>query len=249
MMSNKILSAIIVDDELYARAELRHLLSSHSSITIIAEADSGEKGLEKTLIQKPDILFVDIEMSDMSGMEMVAALENMKNPPKVVFATAYSDYAVKAFRYGAVDYLLKPFSEDEVGETVKRLEELLLVGDEQQVKENKEKRIGKLAVEEEGKIVYITPDEIIYCTHRNRETVIYTKHHTYQAKITLKELEDKLKGYSFYRTHKSFLVNLKEIKQLIPWFNGAYELKLDSVETTIPVSRNYVKTLRGQLEL
>lgn len=247
-MSNKELKAIIIDDEFYARVELKYLLSSHPSIKIIAEADSGEKGLEKTLIQKPDILFVDIEMSDMSGLEMVAALENMKHPPKVVFATAYSDYAVKAFRYGAVDYLLKPFSEDEVGETVYRLEKLF-TDKAEEVQESKEKPIGKLAVEEEGNIVYLSPDEIVYCTHRDRETVIYTKHTTYQSRITLKELETKLKGYSFYRTHKSFLVNLKEVEQLIPWFNGAYELKLNNIEERVPVSRNYVKPLRGKLEL
>ncbi|WP_404451532.1 LytTR family DNA-binding domain-containing protein [Virgibacillus necropolis] len=247
-MPNKELKAIIVDDELYAREELKHLLSSHPSIKIIAEADSGEKGLEKAMVQKPDILFVDIEMSDMSGLEMVAALENMKNPPKVVFATAYSDYAVKAFRYGAVDYLLKPFSEDEVGETVHRLEKLL-IGEAEQVLENKEKPIGKLAVEKEGNIVYLSPDEIVYCTHHDRETVIYTKQHTYQSRITLKELEMKLKDYSFYRTHKSFLVNLKEIEQLTPWFNGAFEIKLNKLEEKIPVSRNYVKPLRELLEL
>lgn len=243
------LKAIIIDDELYARSELKHLLSRHPSITIIAEADSGEKGLEKTLIQKPDILFVDIEMSDMSGMEMVAALENIKNPPKVVFATAYSNYAVKAFRYGAVDYLLKPFSDDEVAETVQRLEKLLLTGNEEEAQEGKEKRNGKLAVEEDGKIVYLAPDEIIFCTYQNRGTAIHTKHQTYQAKISLKELEVKLKGYSFYRTHKSFIVNLKQIEELVPWFNGAYELKLKNLETRIPVSRNYVKALREQLEL
>ncbi|ASN06763.1 LytR/AlgR family response regulator transcription factor [Virgibacillus necropolis] len=248
-MSKKKLRAIIVDDELYSRAELKHLLSSHSSIIIIAEADSGEKGLEKALTQKPDIIFVDIEMSDMSGMEMVAALENMKNPPKVVFATAYSEYAVKAFRYGAVDYLLKPFSADEVEETVQRLEKLLLSGDTDQIQESKERAIGKLAVEEEGKIVYLAPNKIIYCTHQHRETIIYTKQQSYQSRKTLKELESKLKGYSFYRTHKSFLVNLKEIEQLVPWFNGAFELKLNNVEENIPVSRNYVKELREQLEL
>lgn len=241
------LKAIIIDDELYARAELKHLLSTHASITVIAEAESGEKGLEKIVIQKPDIVFVDIEMADMSGMEMVAALESMKKPPKVVFATAYSDYAVKAFRYGAVDYLLKPFSDDEVAETVERLEKLLLTGEK--VQQGKEKRMGKLAVEENGKIVYLSPEDIIYCTYQDRATVIHTKQHTYQAKLTLKELEAKLMGYSFYRTHKSFLVNLTEIEELVPWFNGAYELKIKNLAARIPVSRNYVKALRNELEL
>ncbi|WP_077329004.1 LytR/AlgR family response regulator transcription factor [Virgibacillus siamensis] len=241
------LKAIIIDDELYARVELKHLLSAYPSISVIDEAESGEKGLEKTLTQKPDILFVDIEMSDMSGMEMVVALENMKAPPKIVFATAYSDYAVKAFRYGAVDYLLKPFSNDEVAETVRRLEKMLQT--ETKDERGKEKLIGKLAVEEDGKIVYLSPEDIVYCTYQDRATVIYTNRNSYQAKVTLKELEAKLTDYSFYRTHKSFLVNLTEIEELVPWFNGAYELKLKSLETRIPVSRNYVKTLREQLEL
>ena len=109
--------------------------------------------------------------------------------------------------------------------------------------------IARLAVEDEGRIVYLPPSDIVYLYREERETIICTKDRRFSLKTPIKELEEKLKGYPFFRTHKSYLVNLDKIEELIPWFNGAYQLKVEGKQDEIPVSRNYVKSLRERLEL
>ncbi|OEH93647.1 LytR/AlgR family response regulator transcription factor [Bacillus solimangrovi] len=240
------IKTIIIDDEVYSRDELKHLLSFYQFIEIVGQADSAEKGLKMIMNISPDVVFVDIEMGYMTGIELADTLQKLKQPPKVVFATAHPDYAVKAFRLEAVDYLLKPFDEDELEETVKRLENHF---NQINTTLHLEKTLGKLAVEEGERIHYITPEEILYMSVEQRETKLYTKEKIYNTRMTLKELEDKLSSYSFFRTHKSFLVNLQKIEQLIPWFNGAYQIKVEDRIEEIPVSRNYAKSLRKRLEI
>lgn len=243
-MTDKI-KVIVIDDEPYSREELKHLLSKYSFIDIIGEAESGEIGLAKAIALTPDVLFLDIEMQDITGIELAKRLQNLKKEPRIVFATAYPDYAATAFRYDAVDYLLKPFSEDELDETVQRLK-LLLLNEQKIIRETP---TGKLAVELDEKIIYIDPNKIDYCTSEGGGTIIYTNSETYKSKLSLKELEQKLSSYSFFRTHKSYLVNLAKVEHISPWFNGAYQLKLEGQKKEIPVSRNYIKSLRERLEL
>lgn len=239
------IKVIVIDDEPYSREELKHLLSKYPFIDIVAEAESGEIGLAKAIAHTPDVLFLDIEMKDLSGIELAKKLQNFKKVPRIVFATAYPDYAAKAFRYDAVDYLLKPFSEEELDETVLRLKQLILT----EQKSNIETQTGKLSVELDEKILYIDPIKIDFCMSAEKGTVIYTGTQVYKSKLSLKELEKKLNLYPFFRTHKSFLVNLTKVEHLSPWFNGAYRLKLEGQKEEIPVSRNYVKGLRERLEL
>jgi two-component system, LytTR family, response regulator LytT len=236
---------MVVDDEPLSRAELIHLLQTHQHIEVIAEADCGETALEKFFKLQPDVVFLDIEMAEMSGLDLAKMLQQMKQPPFIVFATAYPNYAVEAFRYEAIDYLLKPFDEEQVHETVMRLARKLT-----EKRENaSEISTRKLAIEEEDGIVYVSPSEILFCCREERDTVIVTNQKTYHTKISLKDLEQKLRGNPFFRTHKSYLVNVEKVEQLIPWFNGAYQLTLTGCSEKIPVSRNYVKALRQFLEL
>lgn len=243
----KKISVILIEDEPYSRAELRHLLSSEERIEIVAEADSGEKGLEMIIAHEPDVIFVDINMPQMTGIELIQIIQKMRKRPLVVFATAYPDYAAKAFRLNAIDYLLKPFDEDQLKETLERIDSALTNNDLS--KEDGYMKFGKLGVEEDGKIVYILPTDIHYLYREDRETIIRAKNGKYICKLPLKELEQKLKDFPFFRTHKSYLVNLNAIVELIPWFNGAFVLKIDGVKEKVPVSRNYVKALRKKLEL
>lgn len=237
---------IIIDDEPYSRDELIFLLNSYDHIEVIAEAESAKEGMEKILSLQPDVIFVDIEMGEMSGLDMVEIVRNVKQPPRIVFATAYPDHAAKAFRLDAVDYLLKPFSNEELTDTVKRLDQYF---SEQDHQKDEVTLSGKLAVELDGSIVYIPPETVLYCSRVDREIHIYTEQNMYQSKLSLKELEQKLLNFSFFRTHKSFVVNLNKVERLIPWFNGAYQLQVTGRKEEIPVSRNYVKQLRKKLEL
>jgi two-component system response regulator LytT len=238
---------IVVDDEPLSREELKHLLNAYQQIDIVAEADCGESALEKILRWKPDVVFLDIEIGEMSGLNLAKMLQQLKHPPRIVFATAYPNYAVEAFRYEAVDYLLKPFDKAQVNETVMRL--IRQFQKERETFPEVPVPIRKLAIEEDDRIVYISPHDILYCCREIKETVIVTKQKTYHTKVPLKELEQKLKDHLFFRAHKSYLVNVEKVEQLTPWFNGAYQLTLTGVPDKIPVSRNYVKLLRQKLEL
>jgi len=237
--------AIIVDDEPLSRDELKHLLLAYEQIDIIGEADCGEHALEKIVSLQPDVVFLDIEMAEMSGLSLAKMLKQLKQPPTIVFATAYPNYAVEAFRYEAVDYLLKPFDDVQVGEAVARLLRKL----EKEKPSAPDGSLRKLAIEEEEGIVYVSPHDILYCCREIKDTIVVTKQKTYHTKAPLKELEQKLKGNLFFRPHKSYLVNVEKVEQLTPWFNGAYQLTLTGTDVKIPVSRNYVKALRQRLEL
>lgn len=242
-MSKKIRS-LVVDDERYAREELIYLLEQFEKIEIVGEADSGETAIVKAMQLQPDIVFLDIEMPKTDGMEVAKALGALKKVPYIIFATAYPQFAAEAFRIHAVDYLLKPYDESQLRQTVARVNDLLAPARSAE----KANRIDRLSVETEGEIFYLPIRDILYVHREENWTKIVTKSRDYETRMTLKELEGKLTPYSFFRIHKSILVNLTYVVRLTPWFNGAYQLELDHREEKLSVSRNYVKELRQRLE-
>lgn len=238
-----LIKVMVVDDEPYSREELKHLLQSFSTIQVVGEAESGEAALMKVLQLQPDVIFLDVEMPRMNGMELAKALKEFKKPPYIVFATAYPEFAAEAFRYDALDYLLKPYDEDQLRETIRRLEKKLTP-----IKEPS-KTSGKLAIEADGEILFIDPKEVYYIVRDEKSTKLVTEDHELITKLPLKELESRLIPFGFFRIHKSFLVNLTYVKRLTPWFNGAYQLELEGKKELLSVSRNYVKALRARLEI
>ncbi|WP_227396440.1 LytR/AlgR family response regulator transcription factor [Jeotgalibacillus aurantiacus] len=239
------IKAVIIDDEPLSRQELLHLLGMHAEIHVIGEASSAEKGLEIVLKEEPDALFLDIEMTGMNGVELAEALQRMKKPPAIIFATAYPDYAVKAFRVEAVDYLLKPFDEIQLEQAINRLKQRLAPPE---VKVSSP-GAGRLAVQSEDRIIYLKPEEILYVYREGRDTFVVSEKGTYPTKAALKDLEIKLKNFSFFRVHKGYLVNIKKVEELVSWSTNVFELKVRDRAESIPVSRNYVKELRETLEL
>ncbi|MBO0958485.1 response regulator transcription factor [Neobacillus sp. MM2021_6] len=239
------IKTLIVDDELYSRDELKHLLSAFPSIQIVGEAESGEDAIMKALQLQPDVVFLDVEMPKMNGMNTAKAFKELKHAPLVVFATAYPQFAVEAFRYDVVDYLLKPYDQDQLHETINRILKHLSASKESEP----EKQTGKLAVEAAGEILYLDPIEILYIVRDDKWTRLITKHNEYDTKMPLKDLENRLQSFGFFRIHKSFLVNLEYVNRLTPWFNGAYQLHIEGRKEMLSVSRNYVKALRVRLEI
>ncbi|REJ06456.1 LytR/AlgR family response regulator transcription factor [Halobacillus trueperi] len=242
-MNGKI-TVLIVDDERFSREELNFLLKPYESIEVVGEAGSGDEAVMQTLKLQPDVLFLDVEMPKMDGMAVAKAVQELKKVPEIVFATAYPDFAVEAFRQKAIDYLLKPFDEEQLSETVERIEKKLKPVEEKVVKSP-----SKLAVEVEDTIEYLDPSDIMYVHREDRITKIVGKQKVYETKDALKDVEKRLQGFSFFRIHKSYLVNLDFVHRLTPWFNGAYQLELQETEEKLSVSRNYVKELRKKLEL
>lgn len=238
------IKVLIVDDERFSREELIFLLEPYENIEVIGQAKSGEDAVMETLKLQPDVLFLDVEMPKMDGMAVAKAVQELKKVPEIVFATAYPDFAVEAFRHQAVDYLLKPFDEEQLGDTVQRIQKKL-----QPNKTKLNHTPSKLAVEVDDTIEYLEPSRIIYVYREGRVTKIVGKEKVYETKDALKDVEQRLQGFSFFRIHKSYLVNLDYIYRLTPWFNGAYQLELQSTDEKLSVSRNYVKSLRDKLEL
>ena len=236
--------ALVVDDERYAREELIFLLGQQSNVAVIGEADSGDAAVMQAIRLQPDVVFLDVEMPKMNGLEVAAVLKELKNPPHIVFATAYPQFAAEAFRVNAVDYLLKPYEENQIKQTVQRIwdkKSMLTLQDPVL-------HLGKLAIEKDGEIAYIPIKSVLYICREDRVTRVVTQTSTYEVKLPLKELETRLASFSFFRIHKSYLVNLLHVNRLSPWFNGAYQLELEGVPEQLSVSRNYVKALRAKLE-
>jgi two-component system, LytTR family, response regulator LytT len=236
---------LIVDDEPYSRDELKHLLAAFPAIKIVGEAESGESAILSAIQLQPDVIFLDVEMPKMNGMKAAKALLELKKAPLVVFATAYPQFAAEAFRYNAIDYLLKPYDEEQLKETISRIEQKFFATVEQDLV----KPHGKLAIEVDGEIIYLEPKEILYIVRDDKVTKLITKSHEFETKTPLKDLESRLVNFGFFRIHKSFLVNLEYVNKLSPWFNGAYQLEIEGRKESLSVSRNYVKALRSRLEI
>ena len=236
---------LIVDDERYAREELTYLIGKFPSIQVVGEADSGETAILQALKLQPDVVFLDVEMPKMNGMEVAKSLLQLKKVPLIVFATAYPQFAAEAFRINATDYLLKPYDPVHLKQTITRIEKVLLPLTPAETTST----LGKLAVETDGEIDYIDPKDIMYMYREEKVTKIITNSHEYEVKTSLKELESRLDPFTFFRIHRGYLVNLNYIVRLTPWFNGAFHLELEGRKEKLSVSRNYVKELRQRLEL
>ncbi len=238
------INVMIAEDEYLAREELIYLLEKEKDIALCPSAESGEELVELYLEHKPDVLFLDIEMPGITGVE--AAKQIMKstnNPPLFVFTTAYDAYAIDAFEIEAVDYLLKPFDQVRLHQAMERIRKRLLDSSESST-HIPGKSSSKLLIDDGEKMIVLSPDSIYYAVPSQRMLEIHTENEVIESKMTLQELEKKLEGRSFFRTHRSYLVNLNHILEITPWFNGAYNITLKNKEkTTIPVSRSARKAL------
>lgn len=259
IMSIKVL---IADDEPLARNQLIYLLKKIEGVEIVGEASTGEDTLRMIKEIRPDTVFLDIQMPKINGIEVAHKMLDWENPPFIVFATAYDEHAVKAFELNAIDYVLKPFEEDRVIMTIKRIKSRSCPNtsyfSELSVFLNKvmhefpsafAQKQNKLIVEKDDCLIVLNPEEIVYISREGRDVVVKTTtKKIFLSNNSLHFFESKLRLNGFLRTHRAFLVNLEYIHQVIPWFNGAYTLILkDDDKSKIPVSRSYIKSLKEVL--
>lgn len=255
---------VIVDDEQPARDELRYLLSRHIDIHIIEEADSASRAVEVIAVTRPDLVFLDIQMPGKNGFEVIASLKGRMPLPLVVFATAFDEYAVEAFEKSAVDYILKPFSEKRLSLTLDRVRTRLDKGRKKQGPDINEtlqnlllqmetgRRLPRISVEKSGKIRLLDLDEVLYCGYESRTIVVHTVEGAFPLYgiATMDKLADHLQGTSFFRGHRSLLVNLNKIKEFSPWFHGKYHLIMDDPQNSeLSISRSRVKEFKERLGL
>lgn len=251
-------TAVVVDDEPLARDELKYLLSAYEECQVIGEAEDGGEALQLVARLHPDVVFLDIEMRGMSGYDAARKMLAEPKPPLIVFATAYNEYAVGAFELGAIDYLLKPFVDERLAKTIERIKNLKARQEDWQeavarvarLLEDNQQSVKKLPVEKNGAIKLLDYGDIFYGRARGGGVQVFTADDSYTFNDTMAELEERLNREGFFRVHKSFLVNLKRVEGVLPWFKGTYWLVMgDRKRTQIPVGKGQVKELKVLLGL
>jgi two-component system LytT family response regulator len=242
---------IIIDDEELARQRLKRLLSAYPEINIIAEAENGADGLKLIESLAPSLIFLDIEMPVLNGFEMLSKLTRQ---PKVVFTTAYDQYAIKAFEEGSIDYLLKPIELERLEKTIKKLRQDLFAAplpiEELILKMQQKKPLKTLTIKLGDKILLIKLSDIVRANAEDKYVFLHTtdgKKHL--SDFTLATLEEKLPE-EFLRIHRSEMINTDYIKEIRKGFNGALVFVLnDPAETRVTSSRSNSETLRLRFDI
>ncbi len=259
------LTAVIVDDESLARQELRYLLERTGDVTIVAEASNGIEAVQVVRTSAPDALFMDVQMPGLDGFGVLKQLvgDGRLRMPEVVFATAFDHYAVRAFEVNAIDYLLKPFEERRVALAVQKLRSRAL-GNAAPSAETRSDTVPQAAANtaprsRPGKVVLragqrlLLADQHDICFASIAEGIISVVTPAMEGLSnvrTLEELSDQLDAETFWRAHRSYLVNIQHIREVVPWFKSSYLLRMDDRgKTEIPVARAQVKRLRELFNL
>lgn len=242
------MNAIIVDDEFLAREELKYFIKNFSDIDIKGEFENGVEVLKYLQENKVDVIFLDINIPLLDGVVLAKNISKFSEKPYIVFITAYKEYASEAFEIEAFDYILKPFEEKRIISMLKKIE---IDFKEKNEKKNKlDKKItNRINVWKDEKIIIVDISDINYCEARERTTDIYTNEGTYSINMSISEFYETLPRDIFFKTHRSYIVNLTKVKEIIPWFNNTYNLKLKDIEDNIPVSRSHIKDFRSLMNI
>ncbi|MDR3751249.1 MAG: response regulator [Terracidiphilus sp.] len=275
------ISALIIDDEQLAREELKYLLDQVGGVDVVAQGSNGIEAVDLIEEYRPDLVFLDVQMPGLDGLAVVQRLMERyrtrvgagagKEPsplPQIVFATAYDQYAVRAFDVNAVDYLLKPFDRTRVEQAVERVKGRMGAGPagdspiESQLDAllrllnrpqgaSRAPQPAKLIVQAQSRLLLVDQAEICYAAIDEGVIRVVMQNFEGQSKCrTLEELLELLDPANFWRAHRGFVVNINHIREVVPWFKSSYQLRMDDKQhTEIPVSRAQTKRLRELFNL
>lgn len=235
---------LVVEDEPPALAELRYRLHQAEPDAEVEGAMTAVEALRWLKEERFDAVFADIQLAGMSGLELVEVLKRFAHPPRVVFVTAYDEYAVRAFELRAADYLLKPVSPDRLRETLERLRTAREgTGEGRPL-------LDKLPVEAAARTMLIDTADIYWAENRDDVVYVHTHDRSYPTRFSLNDLERRLPHPPFLRVHRAVLANVRKVSEITPNFNGTYVLKLaDATGTEVAVSRGRARDLRTLLGL
>ncbi len=279
------LSALIIDDERLARDELKYLLDSVGGVDVVAQGANGIEAIDLIEEHHPDLVFLDVQMPGLDGFGVLKQLAErgaaraLQHPdgepeplPQIVFATAYDQYAVRAFDVNAVDYLLKPFDRSRVEQAIERARSRVAGGADSNAMPRPEAQPqsqldallrllhnrtpgaaqhAKLIVQAQSRLLLIDQSEICYAAIDEGVIRVVTQQLEGQSKCrTLEELLEQLDPALFWRAHRGFVVNINHIREVVPWFKSSYQLRMnDKKQTEIPVSRSQTRRLRELFNL
>ena len=257
------LRAVLVDDEQLARDELGYLLGQLGGIEVIGQAGNGLEAIATIDRLRPDVVFLDVQMPGLTGFEVARRLLDHHASSQIIFVTAYDQHAIEAFEVNAVDYLLKPVEQGRLEVAVDRarrrigtdrpadtktaaeLEKII------QLVAERQSRRERLAIKVGERFLLVQAEDIIYASLADEGISVVTSQHAGTSNYrTLDELHERLDPTVFWRVHRSHLVNINKIKEIVPWFSRNYILRMkDEKSTEIPVSRTQTRRLREYLKL
>jgi two-component system, LytTR family, response regulator LytT len=264
------LRAVLVDDEQLARDELGYLLGEVGGIEVIGQAGNGVEALTTIDRLQPDVVFLDVQMPGLTGFEVARRMADAHAPAHIIFVTAYDQHAIEAFEVTAVDYLLKPVDPARLEAAVQRARRRIQLerpagaaigagaaGSQDQLEKlielvaERQSRRERLAIKVGERFLLVQADEIIYASLADESITVVTGQHAGTSNYrTLDELHARLDPSVFWRVHRSHLVNINKIKEIVPWFSRNYILRMKDEKTTeIPVSRTQTRRLREYLKL
>jgi len=224
------LNCIIVDDEYPSIQELSYFITNFSSITISETFDDSIKALEYIQRHSVNVIFLDINMPKLDGLTFSKVINTLPVKPVLVFITAYREHALEAFEVSAFDYILKPYSQTRIADTLQRLENSTAV----------RLHNDKLTLWKNEILYVLDADDIYYCEAHKHEVYVYTKDKRFVVASSISDFHKKLRQDCFFRCHRSYIVNIDKITEIIPWFNNTYMLKLKGLDAEIPVSRQNI---------
>ena len=258
------LRVLVVDDEQLAREELCFLLGQAGGLEIAGQAKDGVEALRLTGELRPDVVFLDVQMPGLTGFEVARRLLLIDAPPQLVFVTAFDQYAVDAFSVNAVDYVLKPVDAERLEQTLERVRQRitpqasakmpLSPDDLEKVIDAIKARQGRrdqLAIRVGERFILVQAEEVVHASLVDESIVVATQTMSGTSNYrTLDELQTRLDPAVFWRVHRSHLVNITKIREIVPWFSRNYMLKMkDAKATEIPVSRSQTRRLKEHLQL
>lgn len=236
------MKCIIVEDEFPAREELKYYLKN-TGLDLTGEFSNSQSALEFLYNNEIDVIFLDINMPGLDGIALGRILSNFKNKPKIIFTTAYKEYALEAFELNAFDYLLKPYDEKRIKTCIARLLDEFCAREENSTEACC--KINRLSLWQGEKLLVKSFDEILFVEACERESKVYISDGSILiSKMCISKLESLLDANIFFKTHRSYIVNIDFIKEIIPWTNSTYMLKVLNSEKDIPVSRNKIKDFK-----
>ncbi len=255
------INTLIVDDEKPARDELAYLLKSFPEISLVGQGKNGVEAVSLIKEHTPDLVFLDVQMPGLNGFGVIKKLMDRKlKVPHIVFATAYDNYAVQAFEVNAVDYVLKPFDKGRVAKAIQRAKKMLEAKSSpaerietlvSQLESSKSAQRTKLLVKAQQRLLLVDADDVVYASIEDGLiTVVARDIEGCSNYRTIEELQASLDSDVFWRAHRSYLVNINHIKEVVPWFKSSYMLKMDDKkQSEVPVSRAQTKRLRELLKM